>query len=293
MMTPIQRSLRTALLLSALLALVPTSAPAAEIALYRPTHRSPTELTELAEALLGENGAAIADRGSGTLILRGSQKALARTLDTLRRLDLPPRSYRIETRLTSEAALRLEDVSVEGWLQAGDLEIARAEVSEAGFGVIFRSLGSEEASEVLTTLSVLEGHDAEIWTGTVLPAEVTLHRDSDRGIRKLEVTPTVSVRSGVRLRPRRLGDGWVELEIAPVIEEPMPGGAHRQTGAATRIKLQPGQGVVIASATGIGNRVVSTPLVSHRLESQSRETLLWVRISSEDPEPLPPRAGPR
>ena len=285
-MTPIQRSLRTALLVSALLALVPTPVPAAEIALYRPTHRSPTELTELAEALLGENGAAIADRGSGTLILRGSQKALDRTLDTLRRLDLPPKSYRIETRLISKAELRLKGVSVDGWLRAGDLNIGRTGAPQTDFGVIFRSLGSEEASDVRTTLSVLEGHDAEIWTGTVLPAEVTLHRDSDRGIRKLEVTPAVSVRSGVRIRPRHLADGWVELELAPVIEEAGLGGAHRQTGAATRVKLQPGQGIVIASVTGFGTRVVSTPLVSHQLESQSQETLLWVRVSSEDPAPL-------
>ena len=61
-----------------------------------------------------------------------------RVVEALDRLDIPLASYRVETRLTSEEALRLRDVKVHGWVEAGSLRIGRVGGSEPGFGVVFR-----------------------------------------------------------------------------------------------------------------------------------------------------------
>jgi hypothetical protein len=286
MMATVRSWSRAILMATTLISLAPRPLLAAEVELYRPRYRSAAELTEVADGLLGPNGAAIAD-ASGTLVLTGTREALNQALAALRRLDVALQSYRIETRLTAEAALRRRGVAVQGWIQAGDLRIGRVGRSEPEFGVVFRSLGTEEDRGVATTVSVRDGASAEIWTGTLHPAEVRIHRDRGQDVRELEVLPLVEVRTGVRLRLRSLADGSVELDLAPVIEELGPGQEYRQTAVATRVKLRLGEGIVIASTEGLSSEVLSTPFVSYAMETDSRETLLWVRVSREGSDPPP------
>ena len=138
-----------------------------------------------------------------------------------------------------------------------------------------------------STLAVLEGHSAEIWTGTVQPASVTFERDRARGKREIEITPSVELRTGIRIRPRSLTGDAVELEIAALTEEPALAGVVQRVGAVTRVKLQLGEGMVIAGQRALGAQLITTPMASHDLAESSSQDLLWVRVTRADSDPRP------
>ena len=279
--------LTLALGLGLLLLLVSPPSGATELELYRPRHRPAAELVPLAQGLLGSNGTAVADPHSGKLVLSGSAAAVKQTLRALRELDAPLRQYRIEARVTSEEELALRGLEVHGWLELGDLRIGRIRSAETGNQRVFRTLSTEGGDLLLANVLVLEGRTAEIWTGTSQPVYLRVFRQRDTNEQILETTPLIPIRSGFRLRPRALGKGSVELEIAAVVEEETPYGKRVEASVDTRVKLEPGEELVVAQIRRERSEVQTLPYPTHPQESYTRDTLVWVRVSSEDSDPRP------
>ena len=115
--------------------------------------------------------------------------------------------------------------SAGGWVGGGELRIGRV-AAGAGSGERTRRLGA--------SVVVLEGGEAQIWTGTSVPV------NWGNGV------ALVPAQSGFRVRPRTLGSGEIELEITPVLAERGRGGEIRETGAATQVRVRPGEAVAIA-----------------------------------------------
>ena len=245
------------LLLAAVLASGgPGTSLAGELEIYRPRHRPAAELAPLVSGVLAPAGAAIADPGSGRLIIRGDRASIKAALAILHELDRPLTAYRVESTLTTLRELRRTGLEIEGWVQAGEVRIGRGTAPAGTARLTVHSVLSEGDTRFQGVVTTLDGHPAEIWTGTVHPERVrTLHERLGR-IEVYETTTLVPVRTGFRVLPRGLGDGRVQLEIAPVSAEEAPEGTVVRAGAATQVIVSPGEVLAIASLAG-GERALS------------------------------------
>jgi hypothetical protein len=276
------------ILLLALLSMgVPRSGGTAELQLYHPRHRPAAELVGVAEGILGPSGTAVADPRTGKLVLRGPPAAVKQTLRALRKLDVPLERYRVEARLTSEGELRVRGLVIHGWLEVGDLRIGRVGSPTQDPGVVFRTLRTEGAEDLLVDLSVLEGHTAEIWTGTAIPVHVRVFQKQDKDPRVFETTPLAPIRTGFRVRPRSLRNGSLELEIVAISEEEGAWGPLVETATATSVRLELGEAIAIADVRREMTSVYTSPFARHEWQTQISDTLLWVRVSRADSGPRP------
>jgi type II secretory pathway component GspD/PulD (secretin) len=232
----------------------------AHFRIYEPRSRTAEELAPLVAPMLGPDGSAVADVHGGSLILEGDPAAIADALVALQSLDAPLHQYRIEseTRSRESLAAAFAGVGVGG---AGGLQIVRI-AAGANTGDRTRRLG--------TNLVVLEGHTAEIWTGTTIPVR------SSAGV------ALVPIQSGVRVRPRALGTGEIELEITPVMAERGRGDEIHELGASTQIRVRPGESVAIAGISdGSEARDAGFP-PSAGTESGATDTATVVRVTPFD-----------
>jgi len=238
------------------LCLTATAAGAAELELYRPQHRLPAELQELATGFMGDEGSATADPGTGALVLRGPRALVEQTLAVLRRVDVPLRSYQIEYELASTEQLARFGLGAEGWVELGGLRVGRGTPAEPGL-----RLGADESQgqvrrQFHSMLRVRDGGWANLWTGAVRP-----------------------LRSGFRVQPRGLADGSVELAIEVIASQDSLDAPIGRTGARTRIRLEPGEWVALGSI-GTQEYVEGRGLVSADGNRHSLDQTLLVRISS-------------
>jgi type II secretory pathway component HofQ len=112
------------------------------------------------------------------------------------------------------------------------------------------SAGSGGSSERLAaTVVVMEGRSAEIWTGSDVPVTTRTVERAGRHSRVTESTELVPVRSGFRVKPRGVGSDQIEVEITPIVEKLGRDGSIHSTGAATQIRVRPGESVAIGGVT--------------------------------------------
>ncbi len=230
----------------------------ARFRIYEPRSRSAEDLAPLVAPVLGPDGAAVPDPHGGSLILQGDPAAIADALAALETLDAEPRQYRIESETRSRESLAGLFAGAGARVGPGGLQVVRI-AAGAGSGERTRRLGA--------SLVVLDGRTAEIWTGTSVPVHF------GDGI------ALVPVQSGVRVRPRTLGSGEIELEITPVLAEQGRDGEIRELGAATQIRVRPGESVAIAGVTeSSDSRGASFP-PSARAESSASDSAMIVRVT--------------
>ncbi len=183
--------------------------------------------------------------------------------------------------------LRQRGFEIYGWLDLGDLRIGHIRRTDSGGRVVFRTLSTEGGELLLANVLVLEGRTAEIWTGTAQPVYLRVFRKRDTDEQIFETTPLAPIRSGFQLRPRSLRGGSVELEVVAVIEEETPYGKRVEAFAETRVKLAPGEEIVVAEIRREGTDVHTIPYATHQQEEYASDRLVWVRVSSEDSDPRP------
>jgi type II secretory pathway component GspD/PulD (secretin) len=233
----------------------------ARFRIYEPRSRTAEELAPLVAPMLGPDGSAVADVHGGSLLLEGDPAAIAGALAALQSLDAPLHQYRIESEIRSRESLAAAFAGVGVGGAAGALQIVRI-AAGANTGDRTRRLG--------TNLVVLEGHTAEIWTGTTIPVR------SSAGV------ALVPIQSGVRVRPRALGTGEIELEITPVMAERGRGDEIHELGASTQIRVKPGESVAIAGIRdGSEARGAGFP-PSAGTESGASDTATVVRVTPFD-----------
>ncbi len=281
---------RFGLLIALGMVLAPTGV-SAEVEVFKPSHRSASELAQLAEPLLEPGGTAIADPQTGTLLLRGESADLARVLTVLRYLDTAPAQYRIEVEVVGRERLREFDVS---WARSGELKVGRltrlpGSISELRIDA--RSYGTRDAERLSSELVVMEGRTGELWTGTDYPARVRLFDLGSGRDRVLETAPLVPVRSGFRVRPQGLSGGWIQLEITPVLSERGPHGEINQTSASTSVRIKPGEQIVLGSVQSEADSQ-HTGLVGAGRNGSSGEKLILLRAQLLESSSENPVAGP-
>jgi type II/III secretion system protein len=239
--------------------------------IYEPRSRTAEELAPLVAPMLGAGGSALADPHGGSLILEGDPQAIEQALAALATLDRPTAQYRIESETRSRQSLEGASARIGGWSDRGAFQVARVSAG-AGAGTRVHSVAS--------SVVVREGQTADVWTGT----EVPLHFGHDVAL--------VPVQSGFRVRPRTLGSGEIELEITPVMAEQGRSGAIRELGAATQVRVRPGESLALAGvAEEAAERGAGFPPGAHA-ESGTSESVIVVRVTPFESLPAAPAPAP-
>ncbi len=286
MASPINRAVSFAgkMLGKALLALtlaVPASSVSADVLLYEPKHRSADELAVLLDPALGTDGRAVADPGTGVLLLTGSEAGLGIARELLSRLDVPLARYVVESRIESREALRLRGYSIDTAIQLGTLWIARLREPPAREGPgrrLFHEVRTEREGRLERSLLVAEGQTAELWTGALMPIRVRNFELRDRGERVVETEPLLALRTGLQLRPRGLPDGQVELERIAVEPRSGAGAEIARVSSASRLRLPLGAWAVVSELPT--SRALSGTMTFELREEiePERDELLLLRI---------------
>ena len=251
---PINRAVSFAgkMLGKALLALTlaaPASSVRADIELYEPKHRSADELAVLLDPALGGDGRAVADPGSGVLLLTGSAAALGTARELLSRLDVPLPRYVVESWIESRQVLRLQGYSFDTAIQLGTLWIARVREPPARDGRgrrLFHEARTERERRFEQSLLVAEGQTAELWISALMPIRVRNFELRDRGERVIETEPLLALRTGFQLRPRSLPGGEVELELTAVQTRSEAGAEIARTSSAAHLRLSLGEWAAVS-----------------------------------------------
>jgi type II secretory pathway component GspD/PulD (secretin) len=232
----------------------------------------------LVQGVLAGQGSAVADPHSGKIVLSGDPEAIAEALALLQSLDAPIHQYRVESETTTRAALDQASASVGGWIEAGDVRIGRVRGPE-GVNVRASAGGGDSVERLGASVVVLEGHSAEIWTGADYPITTRTVERAGRYSRTTESTELVPVRSGFRVRPRASGADAIELDITPIVSELGPGGSIREQGAATQIRVRPGESLVIGGVVRAEDGSDVDVFRGAARSSGSSDSLIVVRVT--------------
>jgi hypothetical protein len=236
-------------------------------------HRAAGDLLPVVETALAGEGTASVDPTTNSLVLSGEPRAIAVALQLLAVQDRARRTVRIEAWSERQSELRAAGHRVDWSPEGGGLRIGRlrgagapsparvtgAEAAVLGSGATSRPARSPEHAEFATTLEIVEGEFGRIESGRVVPF-VTRGEGG-------ATTAIIETRSGLLARPRVLGSGHAQLDLAPF-------------DGSARVVLAPGDTVVVG---GVERQTpaegADTPAASHR--GRRDEALLLLRIELE------------
>lgn len=249
------------------LALLPAAAQA-RVELYRPEHRTVSELLPIAVDLLLPAGSAAADVQTGTLVLRGESPAIAATL---RALDVPLKRLRLTSLLTRRGEHRAMGVEI---APAG-VELAEAPsiALDSEAAPRLESLFSGADTRQRSQWALREGSWGLLWTDHSIAVELHLLREEGGApdpASRLFSSPRASTRRGFRVRAIARG-GAFDLEILAVRERADGSGGVVETGDPLLVRLAGAQPVAVVPA---GPRFTGMGFAGSRRSSHSQDLLL-------------------
>lgn len=256
----------------------------------------------LVAPLLEPEGTAVADPGSGKLLLRGSAEALRAARAVLEQIDVVPRQYRVETRIEERESLISRGLSIEGWIEVGDVRIGRVREpvrrrghTDSRVEIRVREYRTTSRERFASSVVVIEGRVAEVWTGSLVPVHARMYDVRAEETRIVETRMLEPVRTGFAVRPRAAGEGAIELEIVPIreqVRELVGSGdlAISQTGASTRVRVQPGEWIAIGRLQWDEENRESEALSVTTRDALAGDSLLLVRATqlSDAPDEVAP-----
>ena len=267
-----QRLRTVAAVLAALWLLGPAVAAGAASRVYKAQHRTAEELLPLAQAAVGGEGHVVIDPNTNSLVILGSERAIAEALALLAQQDQRLRSVVIQYREESVAELEAAGVDVRWSAGSGPVRIgnvASPEPAEPGLDVRAASGARDERGHRGGTLRVLEGQTGRIETGTRIPYPSGGWRNP--------TTTFVDAASGFEVRPRILGDGRVRLELRPYGAQPAADGTIAVQGAETVVVVRPGETVVVGGIQqAVDMRMQGSRGVANRRGTDRRVLLVTV-----------------
>ena len=244
---------------------------------YEARHRSAAELAPLADASLAGRGSALATDIGNSILLTGDADAVRAALRLLQSLDRSARTVVLHYESRSSQELDAAGLDVAWSAQLGSVRIGNVRTAPGGTQLRLRPFsGSRSGSEELSgTLRILEGGRGRIATGALVPVRVR-ERSAGR-LRSSRVR--MAAESGFEARPRILGDGRVQVEIAPFAAEAEAerDGRIATQSAATTVVVGPGETVAIGGiASEVERRSSAAPALAQ--ESGRGEMLLLLRV---------------
>jgi hypothetical protein len=250
--------------------------------LFEVQHRRAEELLPFAQAGLGERGRAVVDARSNTLLLTGSRAAVSETVALLRMQDRLPRTVLLDHRSERVSQLAARGVDIAWSVAAGPVRVGNVvwPHTPAALAVHAHDAAARKTSSRRGHVRVLEGSTAELLVGTTVAVPV---RDGRR-----RGTALVTAPSGFRATPRVLGDGRVEVELAPIRAEVDARGEVAWRAASTTVIASPGETLAIA---GVDAQTASGALGAGASRADAADTEVLLLTVDLEPAPEPGNGG--
>lgn len=249
----------------------------ADVEIYRPAHRLPAELQELAAGVLGSEGSATLDPGSGAIVLHGSPQALARVRAVLADLDVPLQSFEIEYLALERSELEGWGLSVSGWVRIGSLRVGRGVAGSSQIELRAGQATGARQTRFRSRIAVREGSTADLWLERARPAAIALTEESDSEGRIFTVPYLRPVRSGFRVSPRLLEGGAIELRIQLIVSSDRLDEPIAELAAASELLLAPGKWAALGGVSQASSEA-SASVGDFEEHGFSRDQVLLVRV---------------
>jgi len=228
-----------AFLLSLVLASVAVGAGAqSSLRVYRPQHRPAEELAPLARTALGEGGRVSVDPGTNSLVLAGEEAALDEDIALLQRQDRNRRVVRLQYESRDLDELTAAGIHIDWHLGHGRIRVGNTRLPEGRAGARLYRSGDKRSFE--GSLRILEGETGTIGRGRQVPVR-------SRDLFGQATTVFSWAERGFTATPQVLGDGRIQVDIAPIDARVDDRGRTEFTRGATRVLLRPGETVAIGA----------------------------------------------
>jgi len=241
---------------------------------YACQYRVADELLPLAQTILAGEGQAVVDRGTNSIVLIGPPATVADAMALLAKQDRKARTILVHYASRSVRALEAAGVRIAWRAGSGSASIGTATFPPGTTGIV-ASVGAREAQgegRFAGTLRIVEGRSGRIVTGQSVPI-------TTRG-RWTERTEYVTAESGFDTRARVLGDGRVQVDLAPIQSTLRRDGSVAFMGGDTSLILTPGETVVLGNIQE-AREEAERGIDGVRARSVSDDTVLLLRAEVE------------
>jgi hypothetical protein len=246
------------------------------VEVYKVKYRTAEDLLPIVQTVLAGAGTAAVDRGTNALVLIGDAPAVGDALELLRTQDRKLRSVVIHYDTKRVRDLEAEGFDVRWNVEAGDFRIGNVRRPPGSGSAVTVRAGEVErrADETFSgQLRVTEGESGRIETGQTVPFTTRDRLGSS--------TQFVTASTGFEAHPRILGDGRVQVDLAPFSGHFGRGGKIDSTGASTVITVTPGETVAVGGLERSSD-ASNTTLPSGAQQASARdESVLLLRVDVE------------
>jgi len=267
------------------------AATADDVVVLKPKHRTGADLLAAIRAAVGSDGTVNLDERTGSLIVFGSNAAIARAKKVLAQLDVKPRTVRIEVQWINTVALQNLGVKIDWTVTAGRWRVGRlrggqemtGDHVETEAGARWRVIRSNAAARQM--VRVLEGDWALLLRGT--KREFSPSNFGWSGFEGPRIRGRLRyVQTGLLARPRIVGDS-VQLDLTPQAELFIAGGnsnVRRYFEAQTTVRVPVGGSILLGVDQSQDSSVVVDTFngLTVRRESSSEKNALLVEVYVED-----------
>lgn len=269
------RSGLVSLLLAA--ALWPSAAGAQRrVEVYKMKYRTAEEMLPIVQTVMAGQGNAAVDRGTNSLVLIGDAAAVSDVLGLLATQDRKPRTVVLRYDTKRVRDLEAQGFDVRWTAEAGDFRIGNVRRPQgAGSSVAVRvDDETRRLSDSFTgTVRVTEGERTRIETGTTIPYTTSGPYGTS--------TQFVTAATGFEAQARILGDGRVEVDLAPFAGQLGRGGRIETMNAATLVTVTPGETVVVGGLDRSADARREDSFRGARASSVRDDTVLMLRADVE------------
>ncbi len=239
-------------------------------------YRTAEELLPIVQTVLAGSGSAAVDRGTNALVLIGDPAAVGEALALLGAQD-----RRLRTVVLRYDTKRVRDLETQGFevrwtAEAGDFRIGnvrRPPGSGSSVAVGAESVERHGEESFSGLVRVMEGETGRIETGQTVPFTTRDRWGSS--------TQFVTAATGFEARARILGDGRVQVDLAPFAGRFGRGGTIETSGASTVVTVTPGETVVVGGLSRAGDGSETTLASGARSTRSQDENVLMLRADVE------------
>ncbi|MDH3684812.1 MAG: hypothetical protein OEP95_01225 [Myxococcales bacterium] len=245
----------------------------AALEVFRPQHRTAEELLPLAETALGEQGRAVLDRGTGSLVLAGSEVAVADALALLERQDVRRRMVLLEYESRTLGDLAAAGIDVAWSIERPGFRVGTT--GQPGVQAGVRALRTGRDRVFQGSARVLEGEQAFLARGREVPV-----RSRDRFGRG--TVEFAAAEQGFHASPRVLGDGRIQVEITPSDSRVDDRGRTEFLAGATTVVVASGETLALSGISRSDVHRHARTGRSFATEVDDETRILLLRVTVED-----------
>ena len=208
-------------------------------------NRVASELVSIVDVAMTDQGSAVVDERTNSLVLVGPKEAIEAGLELIQILDQLPRMLVLSYESKRASDLSNAGINVDWSAESDGIQIGNVDSPSNGSRVVITPMKrrDETNTQLTGSVRVMEGEETRIMTGQSIPIRHAVH-ELDR---EYESTTWVTAGSGFWARPRILGDGRIEISLRPIESSVDEEGSVSFSSAITTVIVRPGEVVTVGT----------------------------------------------